>query len=214
MLNDVTRVLIAKQEEPSYLRLTSRSLGLNPNTPAILAPRETRVLPSPVTFVWHGSDSLRYSIEVIGPEGTVWEASDLPRKSAAYPKTAPALRPGARYQWVLSAVGYPPLRTWFEVAPAQDAARVKAELAELDPRQLTDHSPTTVVVMRAGLLFHEQFYQAALDELVTAMRTYRDEPTLKFMAAHVYDQIGLKPLAAQYFEEARTLLEEKLAAGK
>lgn len=209
VIASVARILAGKQEEPSYLRLTSRSVGLNRNIPAILSPRETRVLQGPVKFAWDGSDALRYSIEVIGREGRLWTASDLARRSVAYPASAPPLRPGERYQWVLQAAGYPALRSWFEMASEQDAVRIRSDLALIDPSQLKDFSESTIVLMRAGLLFNERCYQEALDELAHGIETYKDEPTLRYMAAHVYDQIGLQRLAAQYFEEARTLSGEK-----
>src|SRR5207253_233023 len=106
VVTNVAKFLAHKQDEPTYLKLTSRWVP-NPTSPNIMSPRQTRLFRAPVTFVWSGSDELKYAIEVIGPEGRLWSASALPRAPVTYPDTAPALRPGVRYQWVLSSSGYP-----------------------------------------------------------------------------------------------------------
>lgn len=205
VVTNVAKFLAHKQDAPTYLKLTSRRVP-NPKTPMIMSPRETRLLHAPVTFVWNGSDELKYAIEVIGPEGRLWSESGLSRGSIKYPDTAPPLRQGVRYQWILNASGYPPIRTWFEIGSEAQVSRLQSELAQIDPKE---YSGTTIALLRAGVLFGDRFYKDALDELQENAQAFKDEPTLRFMAGHVYDQIGLRYLAEQSFDQAAALTGQK-----
>lgn len=206
MVTGVAQFLAGKQSEPAYLRLTSRSLGAPPpNVPMILSPRDTRVLVTPVTFVWSGGDSLRYTVELLGPNGRVWAASDLPRTPLTYPSSAPRLQPGVSYEWVLAASGYPALRSRFQIVTETEASRIQSALALLEPRELAGYPRSTITLLRAGLLARERLFQEALDELSDNIRAHPDEPTLHFVMGQLYDQIGLKHLAVQAFARARSL---------
>lgn len=201
-VTNAARFLAGKQTEPTFVRLTSRSV---PPPFMILSPRDTRILPAPVSFVWAGSDSLRYSVEVIGPRGPVWSASDLAREPLTYPSSAPPLRPGTRYEWVLTPRGYPPVRAHFEIVSAEDAARVQSALALFESREVAGYPRSTVTLLRAGLLANEGLYQEALDEILDNMRAHKDEPTLQFVLGQLYEQMGLRHLATQAFARAREL---------
>ena len=63
--------------------------------------------------------------------------------------------------------------------------------------------------MRASLLVQESLYYDARRELVTAIATDPDEPSLRLMLAQVYQRTGLTDLAAQEFDEARFLSSSK-----
>jgi hypothetical protein len=206
VVSNVAQFLVGKQKEPAYLRLTSRA-GTQPrqDLPLILSPRETRLLPGPVTFVWNGADTLKYSIRVFGPDGLGWSESNLPRQPLAYPPAAPPLRAGVRYVWELRAEGYPADRAQFELVPDADTARISSELALLKPGALADYPSSTVALMRAGLMFEEGLYQTALEELLANSAVNPDEPTLRFMIGHVYDRMGLRYQATQAFNDARML---------
>jgi hypothetical protein len=71
--------------------------------PIILSPRETRVLLSAIAFEWAGSDRLKYSVKLLGAQGTVvWEQADVELRSIPYPPSGPKLTAGARYTWELA----------------------------------------------------------------------------------------------------------------
>jgi hypothetical protein len=113
LVGRVTQFLLGQGKSPTYRPLAVRS----PRHPIILSPRETKLLPGPVTFEWSGSDRLRYSIRVRGPEGLQWEQTQLPRQSLSYPEAAPALAAGVRYAWELQTNGEPVQRAQFELLP-------------------------------------------------------------------------------------------------
>ena len=206
LLSGVTQFLLGQQKEPTYQSLSVRSAG---NPPRILFPRETRVLPGPVTFEWVGSDVYRYRVRVFGPQGLQWEQGNLPRRPVEYSASAPPLQPGTRYEWALDVSGQPVQRTHFEVLPTTDAARVEAALAELRPAALAAYPPSTVALMRAGLLFQEGLYAAARRDLLVGITADPDEPTLHQLLGYVYDRVGLTELAAAEFDEAEYLSTRK-----
>jgi hypothetical protein len=204
VLGNVTNFLLGQQRERTYQSLSVRSVRAQP--PVILAPRETRVLPDTVTFDWTGSDRLKYQVRLLGPGGTiVWEQADLERRPLAYPSSAPALTPGARYTWELSTKEHGVLRASFEVAAAADATRVKDAMSVLTPASAGNYPPATLALMRAGLLFQETLYADARRELVKAISASPEEATLRLLLGHVYDRTGLKQLAAAEFDEAEAL---------
>src|SRR5262245_4626853 len=208
VLGNVTSFLIGQQRDRTYQSLSVRSVRAQP--PLILAPRDTRVLPGPLTFEWNGSDRLKYRVRLLGPQdAVVWEQSGLERRSVAYPSTAPALTAGTRYTWELQTQEYGAQRASFEVAPAADATRVRDSLALLTPSAARSYPPATLALMRAGLLFQETLYADARRELLTAIAASPEEPTLRLLLGHVYDRTGLTQLAATEFDEAEALSAPK-----
>lgn len=208
IMGNVTNFLLGQQREKTYQSLSVRSVRAQP--PVILAPRDSRVLPGGLSFEWAGSDRLKYRVRVLAPQGAVlWEQAELDRKLLAYPGGAPALTPGARYTWELETKEHGVQRASFDVAQAADAARVKEALASLTPATAKGYPPATLSLMRAGLLFQETLYADARRELVTAIATDPEEPTLHLLLGHVYDRIGLKGMAANEFDEAEALTAPK-----
>jgi hypothetical protein len=204
VLANVTNFLLGQQREKTYQSLSVRSVRAKP--PIILAPRETRVLPGAVTFEWAGSDRLKYSVKLLGPQGAVvWEQAGVERRSLAYPTTAPKLTPGARYSWELSTREHGVQRASFDIASAADAARVGEALGVLTPATAGNYPPATLALMRAGLLFQETLYADARRELVSAIAAAPEEATLHLLLGHVYDRTGLKQLASNEFDEAEAL---------
>jgi len=207
LVSSVTQFLVGKQDKPAYVSLyvplSTRSVRLPP--PSLLAPRETRLLPGPVTFEWSGPDSLRYMIRVFGPEGLLWEQGGLPRQPVQYPAAAPALRAGQRYAWELHAERQPVQRAEFEILPSPDAGRVQQALALLAPAALPGQPGSTLALLRAGFLAQEGLYQDARKELLAAIAAEATEPSLHQLLGHVYDGMGMKDLAADSFDEARYL---------
>ena len=204
IMGNVTSFLLGQQREKTYQSLSVRSVRAQP--PLILAPRDTRVRPGAVAFEWAGSDRLTYRVRVLGPGGGVlWEQADLPRRALAYPSTAPALTPGQRYTWELETREHGVQRASFDVAQPADASRVSEALAALTPDSARGYPPATLSLMRAGLLFQETFYADARRELLAAIASHPEEPTLHLLLGHVYARTGLRQLAANEFDEAEAL---------
>jgi hypothetical protein len=201
LVGRITQFLLGQGKSPTYRPLAVRK----PLQSVILSPRETKLLPGPVTFEWSGSDRLRYSIRVHGPQGTPWERVQLPRQPFSYPETAPPLRDSVPYTWELQAKGQPVQRAQFELLPASEAARIQEALALLKPDALAGFPQNSVVLLRAGLLCEEGLYHEARRELLSGIVADPNEPALHLLLGHVYDRMGLKELAAEAFEEARLL---------
>ena len=199
LVASVTQFLLGQQKELTYQSLSVRSARVGP--PLILSPRQTRILPGAVTFEWAGSDYLRYSIRVFGPQGLLWEQANVQRQPLGLPEEAAAFRAGVRYTWELQAKGHPVQRTHFEVLPSSDGARVQSALALLQPATLSGYPRNTIVLMRASLLFQEGLYYEARRELLAGIAADPDEPALRLLLGRVYDQVGLKDLAAEQFDQ-------------
>ena len=192
----------------TYKDMAVRSIRAWP--PIILSPRDTRVMPDAVAFDWAGSDQLKYAMKLRDPQGAIlWERADVKGRPVRYPATAPKLAPGARYTWELSTREHGMQRASFEVASVADAARVTDALGVLAKDTADSHPPVTLALMRASVLFKERLYADARGELVTAVRSSPDEPTLHLMLGHVYDRTGLWSLASSEFDQAAALAAPK-----
>jgi hypothetical protein len=201
LVGRLTQFLLGQGKSPTYRPLAVR----NSRQLVILSPRETKLLPGLVTFEWPGSDRLRYTIRVRGPQGLLWEKAQLPRQPLSYPEAAPALGVGVRYTWELQTNGHPVQRAKFELLPASEAARVQETLALLQPDTLPGYPPNTVLLLRVGFLFKERLYHEARHGLLAGIAAEPNDPTLHLLLGHVYDRMGLKEAAATAFEEARLL---------
>jgi hypothetical protein len=190
----VTSFLLGQQRETTYRSLSVRSAR---QPPLIVAPRSTRVLPDRLVFDWRGSDLARYTVRVIGPRGLVWQQADVPRAPLAYPSVAPPLEPGARYRWELEAPGHPPARAEFEVLASADAVRVREALTLLG-----GYPPNTAALMRAAYHCSEGLYAEARRELLLGITADSEEPAFHQLLGHVYEQTGLRDLAAEALDEA------------
>lgn len=203
LVGSVTDFLSGKQKDLAYLPLSVRSV--RPPRVAQLEPRATKLLPGAVTFEWSGSDTLRYKVRVLGPQGILWEQADLPRKPVTYPASAPALEPGVRYFWQLEVAGQPMQQAEFQILTAAEAARVRESLDILAPASLPDYPPSSIALMRAGYVLRDGLYADARRELISALARDPDEPTLHLLLGQVYDTMGLGELAQREFIEARDL---------
>lgn len=172
---------------------------------AILSPRNTLVLPGSLQFEWTGWQSLRYHIRLIGPEGMLWAAADLPRGPVAYPATAPTLKPGTPYVWQLEAPNLPIQQAGFAVLAPAEADRIRVTLTLLAEDPSRSGSLSSVAVLRAGFLLREHLLADARRELVAAISADPDEPTLHLLLGHAYDTAGMPELAQREFVEARDL---------
>jgi len=200
MVSRVTGFLAGQQKELDRVPLGSR-VAVAPRI-AILSPRDTRLLPGDVNFEWSGWESLRYRVRLSGPQGLLWERGDLPRGSVIYPGTAPTLVPNTRYSWELGTSDQHAETASFEIVSPSDAQRIREALDLLTPATLAGYSPSTVVVLRAGLLMQERLYAHARRELLAGLAADRDEPTLHVLLGDIYERVGLAELANREFAEA------------
>ncbi|HEY7650164.1 MAG TPA: hypothetical protein VID04_14280 [Methylomirabilota bacterium] len=194
----VAQFLIGKQGPQTFRRAASRSI--DPEA-VMLAPRETRLLPGPVTFEWEGPEQARYHVRVIDSRGVVWEQADVPRRPLPYPATAPALVPGVLYAWELETSNQSAQRARFEILEDAEARRVRGQLTVLDAAR---YSPGTLRVMRAAVLYRAGLYQEIRRELEPAAAG-SDDPTVHLLLADVYQHVGLSARAARAYEKARVL---------
>jgi hypothetical protein len=199
LVGRVTQFLLGQGKSPTYRPLAVR----NPRQPVILSPRETKLLPGPVTFEWSGSERLRYSIRVRGPQGQLWEQAQLPRQPLSYPEAAPALGSGVRYTWELQTNGHPVQRAQFEVVPVSEAARVQEILALLQPDTLPGYSANTLLLLRAGFFFREGLYQEARRELLAGIAADPNEPALHLLLARKRGSSQPPALDGHYSSELR-----------
>lgn len=203
LVGSVTDFLSGKQKDLAYLPLSVRSV--RPPKVVQIEPRATKLLGTPVVFEWSGSDTLRYKVRLLGPQGQIWEQESLPRKPLTYPGSAPALEPGVRYTWQLEPTGQPMQQTEFQILAPADATRARESLDLLSPASLPGYSASSVAMMRAGFEMRDGLYADARRELMTALANDPDEPTLHVLLGQVYDSVGLGELAQREFIEARDL---------
>lgn len=201
LVTSLTRVLMGKRKDLTYVPLTTRSLK---RPPVILSPRDGKLLGPPV-LQWTGPDRARYTVRLFGATGLVWERPDLPQAPLPYPSSAPSLSPGVTYRWELETKDFPVQRGQFRVVSSTESAAIHETLSTLAPGALPGYPPNTVTLMRAGFLFEQELYAEARTELLSALRSDPDEPSLHLMLGHVYERTGLAALAAEEFDEAQYL---------
>lgn len=203
----VVQFLIGTNRGPTQV-----PIGVRPGPPmrvAILSPRDSRLLPGPVTFEWTGSHSVRYRVRVLGPEGTAWEAGDVMLGQTAYPAGAPPLLTGVRYEWQLEAPNAPTQQAYFELLGADQADRIRTTLDLLTSEGISQGSRSGVVALRSGFLLQEGLYSEARKELVSAAKADPTEPTLHFLLGMLYEQAGLVDMAGRKFWEAHDLVSRR-----
>lgn len=205
LVGALTGILLGKKKELTYVPLATRSVR---QPPLLLSPRRTKLLASPV-FEWGGSDRLRYTVRVLGPQGALWEQTDLPRAPLPYPQTAPPLQPGVTYRWELTAKGFPAQQAEFAILSPEDSARVRSDLESLDPVRLSAYPRNTLRLVRAGYLVDQELFDEARRELRASIAADPDEPSLHVLLGNVYERVGLDDLAAEEFDEAQFLTTRK-----
>ncbi len=201
LVANLSRILAGKKKDLTYVPLAVRSVR---QPPLLLSPRDGKLLGHP-TLEWAGSDRLRYTVRLFGPQGFVWEQANLPRAPLPYPANAPRLHSGVPYRWELETRDFPAQQGHFTILPAAEVSPIRETLADLDPATLRGFPRNTVLVMRTGFLFEQELYADARRELLAAIAADPDEPSLHLMLGHVYERTGLKELAAEEFDEAQFL---------
>ncbi len=201
LIANLGKLLMGKKKDLPYIPMVPRGVK---QPPLLLSPREGMLLAAPV-MEWAGSDRLRYTIRVLGPQGPVWEQGNLHRAPLSYPATAPPLRSGVPYHWELETTGFPAQRGQFTILSPTEVATVQGALTALDPTGLPGYPKNTVILMRAGFLMEQELYTDAAHELQVAIAGDPGEPNLHLMLGNVYERIGLGDLAIEEFDEAQFL---------
>lgn len=170
---------------------------------AILAPRESVVLPGPLVFEWVGDPSASYTLRVVGPGGVVLERNDISGGRFEYPADAPPLVPRVRYALEITGPSAASEVTHFEVLDAGAAATERDGLDQLAAGLGAGASPTSLAVAQAGMLAdHGLIYDARRTVLAALVRD-PNEPTLHTLLANLYLLSGLLQPASASFNEAR-----------
>ena len=179
--------------------------GMKP--PAILTPRNGRVLPDSLIFEWRGSRSSPVTIRIVGPDGLVLERTNLAAARFQYPRSAPPLRTGVRYRFQLLPAWSPPQEVWFELVDPIEARAIRRDLQDLEEALAAAPPPSaTLAALRAGVLAGHGLLHDARLGLAEVLLRNPDEPTLHFLLGDLYARQGLSEEAAESFEEARVLM--------
>lgn len=197
------KFLSTSAKEPPKAVLSVRA-GARP--PVILSPRNSPVLPGPLTFEWLGDRFSRYTVRVTAPSGVVLEKKGVVGPRWDYPPDAPPLASGVRYTVEVAPASGRTQETSFEVLDASRAQAVRESLKELEDGLGAGTSPNTVTVVRVGLLAEQGLFHDARLAVLAALAKDADEPVLHTLLGHLYQKIGLAQQAAEAFDEAQFLL--------
>jgi hypothetical protein len=174
--------------------------------PVILTPHNGLVLPDSLIFEWRGSQSSAYRIRISGPDGLVFERTNLAATRFQYPPSAPPLAAGVRYRFQLLPPWGPPQDVWFELVDPDRARTIRRELHDLDDAFAPALSSASLVTLRAGFLAANGLLHDARLSLVEELARQPDEPTLHFLLGNLYARQGLGSEATESFAESRFLL--------
>jgi hypothetical protein len=178
--------------------------GLKP--PVILTPHNGLVLPDSLIFEWRGSQSSAYVIRISGPDGLVFERTNLAATRFQYPRNAPPLAAGVRYRFQLLPPWSPPQDAWFALVDPDRAQTIRHELHDLEDAFAPALSPASLVTLRAGFLAGNGLLHDARLGLVEELARQPDEPTLHFLLGNLYARQGLGEEAMESFAEAMFLM--------
>ena len=202
-LRDVINLLLGKRKESSWVSLAGRGSG-QPAT--LLSPRSTKVMNDAPTFYWVGMDRQAGTVKVYGPGGLIWSAENLSATQIKYPASAPRLKPGGEYSWVIEKAGFTSQKAVFKLLAPQELKSVEEQLAGLNAAD--GMSKTTLTIIKANLLSSKDLLHEAREILTEAVNSNPSEPTLHFLLGEVYEKTGLRDLAEEEYREA-AYLEKK-----
>jgi len=175
--------------------------------PLVLAPRNTSVLPGPITFEWVGHRAGRYAVQVIGPGGMVLERPEVVGNRLAYPPEAPPLVPGARYTLRVVAGSQSPQESWFEVVAPARAEAVRVDVGVLEQSFEPADSATTRIILTTGLLASNGLMYDARRQVLEALAATPDDPALYTLLGALYERGGLRQQATTAYQEAQLLMD-------
>ena len=199
-IRDIVNLLVGKRKPPVYVSMGGRGRG-QPAT--LLSPRNTKVMNDAPTFYWIGMDRQPGTVKVYGPEGLIWSAENLSVSQIKYPASAPRLRAGGEYSWVIEKAGFTPQKAAFKLLTAKEVESVQEQLAALNAS--AGISKTTVTIIKANLLSSNDLMHEAREILAEAVNQNPGEPALRFLLGEVYEKTGLRNLAEEEYREAEYL---------
>jgi len=203
-VKEIANALMGKKKPPTYVALAVRG-GSKP--PVLVSPRNTKLMTDSPTLQWMGMEKQSGTVRVYGPEGLLWSAENIALTQIKYPASAPRLKAGVEYAWVIEKKGFSVDKVRFQILAPAEAKAVQEKLA---PLQNAPGVPkTTLAVLKSGLLVSHQLYHEAREILADAVNDDPDEPTLHFILAEVYEKTGLKDLASEEYGESDFLLKQK-----
>jgi hypothetical protein len=199
LVMSVIKYLSGSTEQQQEALISTRARSLSPK---ILTPHDGLVLGDPIVFEWTGSQFERYVVRVTAPTMTVLEPRAVAGTRYRYPSDAPALIAGVRYTFHVEARNQRADHTAFEIVGAARRVAVLKDLAELEASIGPAATPSSLAVMKAGLLASTGLIHDARHVVVTALATDPDEPTLYFVLGVLYLKSGLEDYAAAAFSKA------------
>lgn len=194
---------LASSKEAPKAVLSVRSAS---RPPVVISPRNTPVLADALVFEWMGTSFSRYTVRVVGPSGPVFEQKGVTGARFAYPAGAPSLAPGTRYTLEVQAGSHASQQAWFEVVDAARARGIADDLTALERALGPGVSPSSVAVVKAGVLAREGLVHDARRLVLAALAKDPDEPALHQLLGNLYVQTGLNELGAESHDEAEFLL--------
>jgi len=203
-VKEIAGALMGKKKPPNYAALAVRG-GKRP--PVLLSPRSTKLMTDAPTLQWMGMERQPGTVRVLGPEGVLWTAENVSLTQIKYPASAPRLKPGVEYAWMIEKRGFPAEKARFQLLAPAEIKAVEDEAAAL--KNASGVSETTAAVLKAGLYAARGLYYDAREVLAEAVKRDPDEPTLHFLLADVYEKTGLKDMASEEYSESDFLLKQK-----
>ena len=117
--------------------------GVDAQIPYLISPRRTLLLSSTPTLRWHPiPGATQYTVQVIGPKGTVWQ-TQVQDPQVTYP-SQPALQPGIPYSVIIqtstgkSSQSETSTGTEFILLQSTEAKAVQAEVQQIRQGDLSD----------------------------------------------------------------------------
>ena len=203
-VTEVASSLMGKKKPPAYVPLAVRG-GKRP--PLLVSPRNTKLMTDAPTLQWMGMERQPGTVRLYGPEGLLWSAENISLTQIKYPASAPRLKPGVEYSWVIEKKDFTVEKVRFQLLPPAEVKSVQDEMAALQSAQGVPK--TTQAILKAGLFYSRALYYDAREALIEAVKADPDEPTLHFLLADVYEKTGLKDLASEEYSESDFLLKQK-----
>ena len=203
-VTEVASSLMGKKKPPAYVALAVRG-GKRP--PVLISPRNTKLLTDAPTLQWMGMERQPGTVRLFGPEGILWSAENISLTQIKYPASAPRLKAGVEYAWVIEKKGFPVDKVRFQLLAPAEIKSVQDEMTSL--QNAPGVPKTTQAILKAGLFASRELYYDAREALIEAVKADPDEPTLHFLLADVYEKTGLKDLASEEYSESDFLLKQK-----
>ncbi|MEQ1831713.1 MAG: hypothetical protein ABL977_01575, partial [Candidatus Eisenbacteria bacterium] len=203
----VTNFRVSGSRERGLVAAPTLRTGGTAATPEPLEPRSSDLLTDRPQFRWRAvPGAVRYSVRLSNDHGEQW-AQDSEQIELAFPASATALADG-EYLWEVQAYGRQgPLErasATFRVLPAIEAEAVRSVLGRI---QASAGGENTAAGRYLGgaYLFERGMLNAAAEQFSALTRLAPGSPAPHEALGDVYRAVGLKDLADDAYEKARSL---------